>query len=192
MKARFSDARRYGVRLLALSGLAFGLAFGLNGPAQAVDGCKLLLCMAGNWRNITQCVPTVRQALRDVARGRIWPSCAMGGNSGSANQYVAPEQCPEQYRTISGVDDNNRVIYSCPFSGVIHVAVEAQPWSRTWWSPSGESVVDWLPAAKAAFAASPGSMDDRFDRDHAAWVLNEQIRLAAEAAAAANAQGGGG
>ena len=120
--------------------------------------------------------------------------CCGRRNSGSANQYVAPEQCPEQYRTISGVDDNNRVIYSCPFSGVIHVAVEAQPWSRTWWSPSGESVVDWLPAAKSAFAAFPGSMDNRFDRDHAAWVISEQIRLATEAAAAAaaNAQGGDG
>ena len=49
------------------------------------------------------------------------------------------------------------------------------------------------PAAKAAFASSPDSMDDKFDRDHAAWVISEQIRLAAEAAAAAAAaQGGGG
>ena len=67
------------------------------------------------------------------------------------------------------------------------------PWSRTWWSPSGDSVVEWLPAAKAAFANSPDAMDERFDRDHAAWVISEQIRLAAEAAAAAAAaQGGGG
>jgi hypothetical protein len=37
-------------------------------------------------------------------------------------------------------------------------------------------------------------MDERFDRDHAAWVISEQVRLAAEAAAAAAAaaQGGGG
>jgi len=203
MKAHFSTANRplmqlaRFVRLAASSGLVLGvglgLGFGLVGPARAVDGCKLLLCMAGNWKNISQCEPTVRQALRDVARGRGWPTCSMGGNSASGNQYVAPEQCPEQYITNAGTDESGRPIYSCPFSGVIHVAVEGRPWSRTWWSPSGDSVVEWLPAAKAAFANSPDAMDERFDRDHAAWVISERIRLAAEAAAAAAAaQGGGG
>ena len=82
---------------------------------------------------------------------------------------------------------------ACPCSGVIHVPVEGRPWSGPWWSPSGDSVVEWLPAAKAAFANSPDAMDERFDRDHAAWVISEQVRLAAEAAAAAGAaQGGGG
>ena len=112
----------------------------------------------------------------------------MGGDSASGNQYVAPEQCPEQYITNSGTDESGRPIYNCPFSGVIHVAVEGRPWSRTWWSPSGDSVVEWLPAAKAAFANSPDAMDERFDRDHAAWVISEQVRLAAEAAAAAAAR----
>ena len=123
------------------------------------------------------------------------PRIALSGSGGSAsgNQYVAPEQCPEQYITNAGTDESGRPIYSCPFSGVIHVAVEGRPWSRTWWSPSGDSVVEWLPAAKAAFANSPDAMDERFDRDHAAWVISEQVRLAAEAAAAAAAaQGGGG
>ena len=187
MKAHFKIAFGPLVRLAALSCLGFGL----SGSALAVDGCKLLLCMAGNWQNINQCEPTVRQALRDVARGRGWPTCSMSGNSASGNQFVAPDQCPEQYRTIVGNDDNGRVIYGCPYSGVIHVAVQGQPWSRTWWSPSGDSVMEWLPAARAGFASSPSSMDDRFDRDHAAWVISEQIRLAAAAAAAA-AQGGGG
>jgi hypothetical protein len=189
MKAHF-----YAVfRSLVQVATPFGLALGLSGPAHAVDGCKLLLCMAGNWQNISQCTPTVRQALRDVARGRGWPTCSMGGNSASGNQYVAPEQCPGQYITNAGTDESGRIIYSCPFSGVIHVAVEGRPWSRTWWSPSGDSVVEWLPAAKAAFASSPDAMDERFDRDHAAWVISEQVRLAAEAAAAAAAaQGGGG
>jgi hypothetical protein len=194
MKAHFSTAIPSLVRLAAPFGLVLGLGLGLSGPAHAVDGCKLLLCMAGNWRNITQCTPTVREALRDVARGRAWPSCSMGGDSASANQYVAPEQCPQQYITHAGTDESGQPIYSCPFSGVIHVAVQAQPWSRTWWSPSGDSVVQWLPAAKAAFANWPDTMDERFDRDHAAWVISEQVRLAAQAAAAAAAaaQGGGG
>jgi len=191
MKAHFSTELRSLVQLAAGSGLVLGLGLGFSSPAHAVDGCKLLLCMAGNWQNITQCTPTVREALRDLARGRVWPTCGMGGDSASGNQYVAPEQCPEQYRT-SSIDWRGWPDYHCSFSGVIHVAVEGRAWSRTWWSPSGDSVVEWLPAAKAAFAGTPDAMDDRFDRDHAAWVISEQIRLAAEAAAAAVGQGGGG
>jgi len=207
MKAHFSTVIRPLVRIAVRAGLVFsfglGLEFGLIGPAHAVDGCKLLLCMAGNWQNIGQCTPTVRQALRDVARGRIWPTCGMGGDSASGNQYVTPEQCPEQYITNAGTAESGRSIYSCPFSGVIHVAVEGRPWSRTWWSPSGDSVVEWLPAAKAAFASTPDAMDDRFDRDHAAWVLSGglsgnrsgnargQVHLAAQTAPAAAGQGGG-
>ena len=199
MKAHFSTAIPPLVQLMRLVarsgrvlGVALGLGFGMVGPAHAVDGCKLLLCMAGNWQHISQCVSTVREALRDVARGRVWPSCGMAGDSASGNQYVAPEQCPEQYRTRS-IDWRDQLVYSCPFSGVIHVAVEGRPWSRTWWSPSGDLVVEWLPAAKAAFASTPEAMDDRFDRDHAEWAISEQARLAAEAAAAAAAgQGGGG
>jgi len=205
MKAHFRTAFRPSVqlarlvRLAASSSLIFALGLslglGLSSPAHAVDGCKLLLCMAGNWQNIAQCTPTVRQALRDLARGRAWPTCNMGGSSASGNQYVAPVQCPAQYRTGS-TDALGRLVYSCPFSGVIHIAIEGQPWSRTWWSLAGDSVIEWLPAARTAFASTPDAMDDRFDREHAAWVLSfnisEQVRLAAEAAAAAAGQGGGG
>ena len=182
MKAHFSIAFGPSRRFVSAFGLVLALCLGPIGPVHAVDGCKLLLCMAGNWQNISECTPPVHQALRDVARGRDWPTCRMGGNSASGNQYVAPEQCPEQYITNAGTDEKGQPIYSCPFSGVIHVAVEGRPWSRTWWSPSGDSVVEWLPAAKAAFANSPNAMDGRFDRDRAAWVISEQVRLAAQAA----------
>ena len=113
----------------------------------------------------------------------------MGGNSASGNQFVAPQQCPEQYRT-SSTDGRGRLVYRCPFSGVIHIAIEGQSWSRTWWSLSGDSVIEWLPAARAAFASTPDAMDDRFDRDHAAWVISERIRLAAEAEAPGHGGGG--
>ena len=159
------------------------LGLGISGPAHAVDGCKLLLCMAGDWQNISECAPTVRQALRDLARGRVWPTCSMAGNSGSSNQSVTPGQCPPQYLTHAENAESGRVTDSCAFSGVIQVAVDGRPWSRTWWSTSGDSVVEWLPAAKAAFANSPAAMDGRFDSDLAAWVISEQARLAAAAAA---------
>lgn len=46
--------------------------------ARAADGCTVLLCLAGNWRNISQCVPPVRQALRDLMLGRGFPVCGFG------------------------------------------------------------------------------------------------------------------
>ena len=186
MKAHFSTAARTLAQLTAI----VGLSLGLSAPARAVDGCKLLLCMAGNWQNIGQCVPTVRQALRDVARGRGWPTCSLSGGGSSGNQFIAPEQCPAQYVTEVGSGESGVPAYSCPFIGVIHLAVEGQAWSRTWWSPSGDAVTEWLPAAKAAFASSPDSMNAQFDRDFAAWTVSEQARR--DALAAALASGGGG
>ncbi len=176
---------RRGAHLKGYMGLALGLSLtlaaslGLPGTAHAVDGCKVLLCMAGNWRQIAPCEPTVRQALRDVARGRGWPQCGMSSGSETANQYVAPANCPEQYRTEHR-DDIGQIGYSCPFDGVVLVAVEGQPWSRTWWSTAGDTVVEWLPAARLALASRPDVMDSRFTDDHAAWVISERLRRAAE------------
>ena len=138
-------------------------------PVRAADGCTVLLCLAGNWGRIEQCRPPVEEALRDVARGRGWPSCGMGGTSNAGNTYIAPERCPAQYITIVFVGDGGSPIATCPWAGVIDVAVEGAPWTRTWWSTSGDSVTEWLPAAKAAFARDPSVMDDRYDRDLAAW-----------------------
>ena len=41
----------------------------------AADGCKFLLCIAGPWSSISQCVPTVHDVFRDLAReaGRFQP-----------------------------------------------------------------------------------------------------------------------
>ena len=175
---------RFVHRLRAVSGLGLlnalalaALFLGASIPAHAVDGCKVLLCMAGNWQRIAPCEPTVRQALRDVARGRSWPQCGMSGNSETANRFVPPVNCPEQYRTEVR-DWNDQVAYTCPYSGVVLVAVEGQPWTRTWWSMDGDAVTEWLPAARAALAARPDAMDTRFDDDHAAWVISERLRLA--------------
>ena len=49
-------------------------------PAAAVDGCLVMLCFAApNWRAIPRCVPPIRQVLRDLARGKAFPTCAMAG-----------------------------------------------------------------------------------------------------------------
>ncbi len=140
--------------------------------AQAVDGCKVMLCMAGNWRNIGACRGEVEQALRDVAGGRGFPECGMGGDSRAGNTFISPDLCPVQYR--SEIQLESGVMYVCPFSGVVDAAVAGQPWSRTWWAPGGDSVTEWLPAAKAQFAGDPNAMDNRFNRDYAAWLASQR------------------
>ena len=156
-------SRPFVIRALCLAAALFSM----SATVQAVDGCKVLLCLAGNWKNISQCRPDVEQALRDVARGRGWPECSMGGNSRAGNTFIAPDLCPVQYRTEIQLESG--VMYRCPFFAVVDVVVDGQPWSRTWWTPNGDSVTEWLPAAKAAFARDPSAIDDQFDRDYAAW-----------------------
>ena len=51
--------------------------------------------------------------------------------------------------------------------------LDGQPWTRLWWSPSGDSVTQWMPAARTAFANNPSAMDDRFDHDYTIWLANQ-------------------
>lgn len=44
-------------------------------PARAVDGCKVLLCLAGPWQSIPACVGEVEQYFRDLWSGAAVPSC---------------------------------------------------------------------------------------------------------------------
>jgi len=72
----------------------------LCAPALAVDGCLVLLCFAApNWRAVPQCVPPIRQVLRDLARAKAFPTCAMAGagNSAQHSWARAPSHCPPQY-----------------------------------------------------------------------------------------------
>ena len=181
MKAHFYPVFRSRTQLASMCGVAL-IAWGLAVPAQAVDGCKVLLCMAGNWKNISQCEPTVRQALRDVARGHDWPECDMGGNSGAQARNLDPRNCPEQYRVViparvSWEPDT----YACPFNEAVDVAVDGKPWSRTFTGPADRTVVEWFPAARLAYAGTPEQMDETYERDLAAWMA-DQARIAAVAA----------
>lgn len=58
---------------------------------QAADGCKFLLCMgAPNPMGIAECAGTVREVLRDLARGKSLPTCSLAGSSegGGNGSYV--------------------------------------------------------------------------------------------------------
>lgn len=80
-------------RSFAAAGVLF---FMFSGQAHAVDGCKVLLCLAGNWSNISQCRPDVEEALRQVERGQGLPSCEMAG-AGNVARVVSSyyDPCPD-------------------------------------------------------------------------------------------------
>ncbi|GAB3759176.1 hypothetical protein GCM10028796_05970 [Ramlibacter monticola] len=153
---------RYAAILLALAALLAASA-----PARAVDGCQVLLCFAApNWRAIPQCVPPITQVLRDLARGKPFPTCSMtgGGNSASHAWASASSYCPPQYTRV--FDGESGPIYSCEYTGAVSVSVNGAPFARTWWKIAGDTVTEFSPAAKAQL----GTWDTRFDEDYAAWL----------------------
>jgi hypothetical protein len=160
-----SKSAKASIRSFAATGVMF-LMF--SGQAHAVDGCKVALCIAGNWKSISQCRPEVEQAMHDVERGRGWPSCDMGSGNGAGNSSVDPSLCPDQYKSLVELESGS--YWQCQFSSVVDIVVNGQPWTRLWWSPSGDSVTQWMPAARTALVNNPTSMDERFDLDYAAWL----------------------
>lgn len=160
-----------GMRRLRLAG-AFAATVGILGSplAHGADGCLVLLCLAApSWRAIPQCVPPVRQLLRDLAKGRPFPTCAMGGTGNSAEHQwsAAPTNCPPQYtRTIDGPSGP---IYRCDYSGSISVTVNGRLFTKTWWGDSGDSVTQFTESAKATL----GRWDTRFDDEYADWLARQ-------------------
>ena len=136
-------------------------------PAHAVDGCKVLLCFAApSWKSIPECVPTIRQLERDLARGKPFPACNMAGagNSAQHNWSNPPIDCPPQYTHV--YQDEYRPVYSCDYVGAVTVNVNGAPFTRTWWTPGGDTVTEFTPAAKAQLK----TWNTRFDDDYAAWL----------------------
>lgn len=156
-----TTARSY--RAIALSAVALVISI----PAHAIDGCQVLLCLAsGNWRSIAQCVPPVQQALRDLARGKPFPRCAMSGSANSAeHQWSSPPAfCPPQYTHLH--DAGHGVPrFVCDYDGAVTVVVDGALWSRTWWNLYSDPVTEFSDVAKAQL----GTWDGRFDADYAVW-----------------------
>lgn len=145
------------------------LAMMMPTPAHAVDGCKVLLCLAApSWRSIPECVPTINQLHRDLARGKPFPTCSMAGAGNSANNTWAnaPTNCPPQYTRV--FEGESGPIYSCDYSGAVTVNINGAPFTRTWWSIGGETVTEFTPAAKTQL----GTWDSKFDHDYAIWLAS--------------------
>lgn len=136
-------------------------------PAHAIDGCKVLLCLAApDWRQIAQCVPTIQELFRDLRRGRPFPHCAMAGAStgGELQPAYAPGGCPPQYTIEESTD--REPVYHCRYTGVIRVRVNGEPWTNVWWNFDGDSVSEYLPPAKSQL----GTWNTRFDAEFDAWL----------------------
>ena len=139
-------------------------------PAQAVDGCRLMLCLAApKWQEVPMCEPTVRQALRDLAHGKPFPRCPAAEPAADSNHdwAVAPDNCPPQY-TIE-IDGPGSKVYNCQFIGAMSIRIDGSLWTRTWWSLTGDSVTEYTPAAKIRL----GTWDTRFDDDYALWLATQ-------------------
>lgn len=136
-------------------------------PALAVDGCLVLLCFAApSWKSIPQCVPPIRQVLRDLARGRAFPTCGMSG-AGNTARHVwarAPGNCPPQYTRVHETESGP--VYTCDYTGAITVTIDGKQFTRTWWDMGGDTVTDFSPVAKSQL----GTWDARYDDDRAAWL----------------------
>jgi hypothetical protein len=155
----------------------------------------VLLCLAGNWRSISQCVPPVRKALRDLALGRAFPVCGFASlptlpalSSFTSNtphtdaahtststttttlRWAQDGFCPVQYRTAVETESGSAQ-FLCEFTGAIEVTINGQLWNRTWWNLSGDTVTEWSAAARATLPAS--STDDRFQRDFERWQQSQ-------------------
>ena len=145
-------------------------------PARAVDGCTVLLCLAGPWQSISQCVAPVEQLFSDLWNGDPFPSCNMasapsgtvagsplGGNASAGNTMIGGwsttpnPNCPPQY-----VLQAMRSLYTCRYAGVIRITVNGVPWSSTYWSQTGASVTNFsAPQAYQAARAPDGSAVQR-------------------------------
>lgn len=133
--------------------------------AHAVDGCKVLLCMAGNWSNISECRPDVERALRDAARGRGWPTCGMGGTSSTQMQWASEPTCPPFY---SYYNPETGGWAGCQFDGMVSVRINNAPWSDLFWSSGGGATsTRYYDQARSALKTG---MDPRYDQDAAAYV----------------------
>ncbi len=148
--------------LLALAGAA--------APARAADGCLVLLCLAApDWQTIPACVPPVEQVLQDLAHGRGFPTCAMAGPGNSARQDRASgtTDCPPQYIRFEETESGRTP--TCEYQGVVTITLNGRPFTRTWWSFSGDTVTEFSAAAKTQL----GRWNSRFDTDYATWLAQQ-------------------
>lgn len=163
------NIKRLFAQLLATAAVLLGFAT----PAHAVDGCKVLLCFAGNWRDISQCRPEVEQALKDQAKGKGWPTCNTTQPNGTqqtensiVSRVIYGPSCPfyfrqwqfvpdPSYNTLENGTSWDGKIYgkwqmTCQSTEILATTINGQPWKASYLLPDGSTFDQWMPAALAA------------------------------------------
>jgi hypothetical protein len=151
---------------------AVGLAMSVAaaGAAQAADGCTVLLCLAGPWREVSQCVPPVNETLRDLALGKPFPVCDMSGDGNSAgNVWTSQATCPDMYSLYNDVSGD---WFRCSYQGLISVTIDGQLWSEMFWDFGGSTSTRYTDYARAQLGAE--NIDPTYDNDLAAWEAAHQ------------------
>jgi hypothetical protein len=137
--------------------------------SHAFDSCKVLLCLAGPWRSISQCVPDVTEFLRCWSRGKCSLSCSEAGTV----SWASSANCPPQYGIYEYDIYGRPTLVGCSKSGVIDVSWQGMPnWTRVWWTMSGteEPVIEYSDAARALLGEH---VNPRFDEDYANWLATQ-------------------
>lgn len=151
-------------------GMPLAMLAMLSSPsAHAADGCKFLLCIAGPWASISQCVPTVREVFRDLARGRSFPTCSMSGAGNSANNtWVNQRSCPSMYRQH---DWETGSYVGCTYPGRISVYVNGALWSQVFWDVGGNTSTWYSDTARTSLTERPDAapLDEVFRNDLNLW-----------------------
>lgn len=101
------------------------LALSLSSQAFASDfGCKALLCFAGG-KGVSECQPTIKKVLKDLAKGKSFPHCSLvGGSSSGGNSLTDSMITVKRYTQTQrnplcqdGETKGRRIfsrVYSCP------------------------------------------------------------------------------
>ena len=147
-----------------LSAAMFSITCALVVPAaHAVDGCKVMLCIAGNWQNIATCKPEVEKAMKKVAQGQGWPQCPAAPNMGL--EWTTEATCPPFYAQFGG--DSGGYI-GCTYDAIVRTKVNGAPWTDMFWAVGTMSTsTKYYPPALNALG---GNVDPRYDADAAQYV----------------------
>lgn len=98
-----------------------------SGSALASDfGCEALLCFAGG-KNVSECQPTIKKVLKDLAKGKSFPHCSFvsspnlsGGSSSGVQDAISVKHYNSVSRNRTCPDGVTRAkslgfgAYSCP------------------------------------------------------------------------------
>lgn len=105
---------------------ASGACIALTMSSQAFAdnyGCEALLCFAGG-KGVSECQPTIKRVLKDLAKGKSFPHCTMVNGSGQATSEIKDAISVRRFTETQkspickdGETKGRRIfggIYSCP------------------------------------------------------------------------------